>query len=110
MRTTAVVILLALAIWRGTSAASLALSSRDARAQVLPFEAFHQPLSPLYLDYLAGRPRVAPFLGEAGLDLDVLAGAAERAATLPRARDRVSEALARQQRERGAARAAEREL
>jgi bacillithiol biosynthesis cysteine-adding enzyme BshC len=78
------------------------------RAQVLPFEAFHQPLSPLYLDYLAGRPRVAPFLGEAGLDLDVLAGAAERAATLPRARDRVSEALARQQRERGAARAAER--
>lgn len=76
-------------------------------ALVLPFEAFHQPLSPLYLDYLAGRPPATPFLGEVGLDLDVLARAADRAVTLPRAGKEVSEALERQQRERGAARAAE---
>jgi len=77
-------------------------------AAVVPFEAFHQPLSPLYLDYLAGRPRVAPFLGEVGLDLDVLAAAADRTAALPRSREEVSEALVRQQRGRGAERAAER--
>ena len=77
-------------------------------AEVVPFEAFHQPLSPLYLDYLAGRPRVAAFLGETGLDLDVLADAADRAVTVPRSRKQVSEALVRQQQERGAERAAER--
>jgi bacillithiol biosynthesis cysteine-adding enzyme BshC len=51
---------------------------------------------------------VAPFLGEVGLDLDVLAAAADRAVALPRSREKVSEALARQQRGRGAERAAER--
>jgi bacillithiol biosynthesis cysteine-adding enzyme BshC len=77
-------------------------------AAVVPFEAFHQPLSPLYLDALAGQATVVPFLGEVGLDLDVLAAAAGRAVALPRSRGAVSEALARQQRDRGADRAAER--
>jgi bacillithiol biosynthesis cysteine-adding enzyme BshC len=81
---------------------------RPEPAAVVPFEAFHQPLSPLYLDYLAGRPRVAPFLGDAGLDLDVLSAAAARTVALPRSRKAVSEALARQQRDRGAERAAQR--
>jgi len=81
---------------------------RPEPAAVVPFEAFHQPLSPLYLDYLAGRPRVAPFLGDAGLDLDVLSAAAARTVALPRSREAVSEALARQQRDRGAERAAQR--
>jgi bacillithiol biosynthesis cysteine-adding enzyme BshC len=77
-------------------------------ADVLPFETLHQPLSPLFLDYLAGRSRVAPFLGEAGFGLDAIQGAAERTAAHPRQRETVAGALARQQEERGAERAAAR--
>jgi bacillithiol biosynthesis cysteine-adding enzyme BshC len=76
-------------------------------AEVLPFEAFHQPLSPLFLDYLAARPRVVPFMGDAGFDLRALAAAAERAVALPRSRDAVASALARQQEDRGATHAAD---
>jgi bacillithiol biosynthesis cysteine-adding enzyme BshC len=75
-------------------------------AEVLPFEAFHQPLSPLFLDYLAGRPSAVPFLGEDGYDLDALKAAADRAVTLTRDRESLAAALARQQEERGAERAA----
>lgn len=76
-------------------------------ADVLPFETLHQPLSPLFLDYLAGRPRVAPFLGTADFGLETIQKAAERTAGHPRQRETVAAALARQQEERGAKRAAE---
>jgi bacillithiol biosynthesis cysteine-adding enzyme BshC len=75
-------------------------------AEVVPFETLHQPLSPLFLDYLAGQPKVAPFLGDAGFDLDAIAAAAERTVSYARARETVATALARQQEERGAERAA----
>ena len=77
-------------------------------ADVLPFETLHQPVSPLFLDYLAGRSRVAPFLGEAGFGLDAIQGAAERTVAHSRQRETVAGALARQQEERGAERAAAR--
>jgi len=77
-----------------------------AKAQVLPFETFQQPLSPLFLDYLAGRPAVGPFLGDGRLDLEAIVAAAARAAAHPRPREAVAEALARQQEERGSSRAA----
>jgi bacillithiol biosynthesis cysteine-adding enzyme BshC len=77
-------------------------------AEVVPFEALHQPLSPLFLDYLAGRPRVAPFLGGAGFGLDALREAANASAAHPRPRDTVVFALVRQQETRGAKRAAAR--
>ncbi len=77
-------------------------------ADVLPFETLHQPVSPLFLDYLAGRPRVAPFLGEAGFGLDTILKAAERTVTHSRPRETVAAALSRQQEQRGAERAAAR--
>jgi bacillithiol biosynthesis cysteine-adding enzyme BshC len=77
-------------------------------AEVLPFEALHQPLSPLFLDYLAGRPRVAPFLGGSDFGLGTLLEAAETSAAHSRPREAVAAALARQQEERGAPRAAAR--
>jgi bacillithiol biosynthesis cysteine-adding enzyme BshC len=76
-------------------------------AEVLPFEAFHQPLSPLFLDYLTGRPSVTAFLGEGGFGLDALAAAADRAVTLKRERETVASALVRQQEQRSAGRATE---
>lgn len=75
---------------------------------VVPFETLHQPVSPLFLDYLAGRPRVAPFLGEAGFGLDTILKAAERTAKHSRPRETVAVALARQQEQRGAEHAAAR--
>ncbi len=75
---------------------------------VVPFETLHQPVSPLFLDYLAGRPRVAPFLGEAGFGLDTILKAAERTLKHSRPRETVAAALARQQEQRGAERAAAR--
>ncbi|MGD8898218.1 MAG: bacillithiol biosynthesis BshC, partial [Acidobacteriota bacterium] len=80
----------------------------DPLAEVVPFEALHQPLSPLFLDYLAGRPRVAPFLDGAGFDLDALLEAAQTSAAHPRPRETVAAALVRQQEQRGAQRAAAR--
>jgi bacillithiol biosynthesis cysteine-adding enzyme BshC len=77
-----------------------------APAQVLPFEAFSQPLSPLFLDYLAGRRSVFPFLGDGGFDMEGLLAAAARTAAHRRPLDAVAAALARQQSERGAPEAA----
>lgn len=76
--------------------------------EVVPYERFHQPLSPLFRDYLSGRPGVVPFFTAAGFDLAAVAAAAVRADRHPRPRQAVAEALARQQEERGAARASER--
>jgi len=73
---------------------------------VIAYDALHQPLSPLFLDYLAGHERVRPFLGPGGFDLAAVAGAAERTLSVERPLVAVAEALARQQEGRGAARAA----
>jgi bacillithiol synthase len=75
---------------------------------VVAFEALHQPLSPLFLDYLAGRERSHPFFGSVGFDLAAIAAAAERSAAHERPMAAVAGALARQQEARGAGRAAER--
>ena len=77
-----------------------------APAQALPFEAFHQPLSPLFLDYLAGLPGVTPFFGSEGFDMEGLLAAARRTASFPRPREEVAAALVRQQEARGSERAA----
>jgi bacillithiol biosynthesis cysteine-adding enzyme BshC len=69
------------------------------------YEDLHLPLSPLFLDYLAGRDRVRPFLGQ-GFDLDAVGAGAERALALSRPAREVTEALARQQESRGAREAA----
>ena len=75
-------------------------------ADVVAYDALHQPLSPLFLDYLAGRAGASPFLGPGGFDLAAVAAAAERSAGLERPMAAVAEALARQQEARGAPRAA----
>jgi bacillithiol biosynthesis cysteine-adding enzyme BshC len=79
------------------------------RAQVLEYGTFPNPPSPLFRDYLAGAPGVRPFYeAEARWDPEALLGAAARIAAASRPLGPVSEALARQQEERGAPRAAER--
>ena len=75
---------------------------------VLAYDALHQPLSPLFLDYLSGQEGSRPFLGPGGIDLAAIAGAAERAGELERPKAAVATALARQQEARGSRRAAER--
>ena len=75
---------------------------------VIAYEALHQPLSPLFLDYLSGREGARSLLGAGGFDLDAIAEAAERTVRLPRPMAATAEALARQQEGRGAKRAAER--
>ncbi len=80
--------------------------SENAR-ETLAFESLDQPLSPLFLDYLAGRERAAAFLGKDGFDLAAIERAAERALRLERPRAALAEALVRQQRGRSAERAAE---
>ena len=75
-------------------------------AEVVPFEAFHQPLSPLFLDYLGGGAGVKPFL-EGSFSLDGVVEAAERTVAHPRSRPALAAALVRQQEQRGAPRAAE---
>ncbi len=77
-------------------------------AGIIPYEALQQPLSPLFLDYLAGRERAAAFLPPEGFELAAIASAAEKAQVLNRPMAAVAEALARQQQARGAAAAAER--
>jgi bacillithiol biosynthesis cysteine-adding enzyme BshC len=79
----------------------------DKPSEVLPYGVLHQPLSPLFLDYLAGHDGSRPFLGPGRPDLSAVARSAERAGTLERPAQAVAEALARQQRARGAERAAE---
>ena len=77
-------------------------------ADVVAYDALHQPLSPLFLDYLSGRAGASPFLGPGGFDLAAIATAAQRSADLERPMPAVAGALARQQEARGARRAAER--
>ena len=77
-------------------------------AEVVAYDALHQPLSPLFLDYLAGRAGASPFLGPDGFDLAAVAAAAQRSADFERPMSAVAGALARQQEARGAPRAAER--
>jgi len=73
---------------------------------VIPYESLQQPLSPFFLDYLAGREKVAAFLRPGGFELDAIAAAAQAAAGADR--KAVADALARQQEARGSKEAAER--
>ncbi len=88
--------------------AILRLRMPEPTRETLAYESLGQPLSPLFLDYLAGRPRVVPFLGPDGFELDAIERAGERTLGLARPRAEVARALARQQQARGAERAAER--
>jgi bacillithiol biosynthesis cysteine-adding enzyme BshC len=74
---------------------------------VVPYEDLHQPLSPLFLDYLAGRDGVRRFLRLGGFDLAAIADAAAATTAATRPIGEVAEALARQQEARGAKAAAE---
>src|SRR5512143_253761 len=85
----------------------LRVSMPENARETLAFESLDQPLSPLFLDYLAGRERAAAFLGSEGFDLAASDRAADRALALERPRAAVAEALVRQQRARSAERAAE---
>ncbi len=76
--------------------------------ETLAYESLGQPLSPLFLDYLAGGERVFPFLGADGFDLDAIERAGERALGFVRPRAEVAKALVRQQQARGAEQAARR--
>ena len=80
----------------------------DNARETLAYESLDQPLSPLFLDYLAGRERAAAFFGPDGFGLDAIARAAERTLALERPRVEVARALVRQQEARSAGRAAER--
>jgi len=71
---------------------------------VIPYETLQQPLSPFFLDYLAGGAKVAPFLRPGGFELDAVASAAAAAGDADRRV--VAQALARQQEGRGASEAA----
>jgi bacillithiol biosynthesis cysteine-adding enzyme BshC len=80
----------------------------DNGQETLAYESLGQPLSPLFLDYLAGRERAFPFLGAEGFAQDAIARAGERTLRFGRARADVAKALASQQQARGAAAAAAR--
>ncbi|MBI3932685.1 MAG: bacillithiol biosynthesis cysteine-adding enzyme BshC [Acidobacteria bacterium] len=77
-------------------------------AHALDYEAFQDPPSPLFRDYLTGQPRVAPFYDGGRWDADALVSAAERALARARPREALAAALVRQQEARGAAKAATR--
>ncbi len=78
-------------------------------AQVLEYGTFPNPPSPLFRDYLAGAPGVRPFYeADARWDQETLLASMGRVAAAARPLAPVAEALARQQEERGAPRAAER--
>jgi bacillithiol synthase len=79
------------------------------RAQVLEYGTFPNPPSPLFRDYLSGAPGVRPFYAaDARWDVEALLASLDRVTAAPRPVAAVAEALARQQEERGAPRAAER--
>jgi len=80
----------------------------DRPPTIVEYGAFQQPPSPLFRDYLLGSDRSAPFYEGGRWDLDALVAAADRSLTLPRPRQELAEALARQQEGRGAAEAARR--
>jgi len=75
---------------------------------VFDYGAFQHPTSPLFRDYLAGRPQALAFYGGRGWDLPALLDAGERALSLERPREEVASALVRQQEARGAGPAAQR--
>jgi len=75
---------------------------------IIPYEALQQPVSPLFLDYLAGGERASAFLPRDGFELAAIASAAERTLGLARPMAAVADALARQQQARGSQAAAER--
>jgi bacillithiol biosynthesis cysteine-adding enzyme BshC len=74
--------------------------------ETLDFASLRQPLSPLFLDYLAGREKVAPFLGHGRLSIEAVERAARASSDFRRPAGRVADALVRQQRARGAEAAA----
>jgi bacillithiol synthase len=76
--------------------------------RVFEYGAFQQPTSPLFRDYLAGAPAVAPFYDGGGWDLPALVRSADATRRLARPREAVADSLARQQQSRGAAAAADR--
>jgi uncharacterized protein YllA (UPF0747 family) len=80
----------------------------DNARETLAFESLDQPLSPLFLDYLAGREQASAFFGRDGFGLDAIERAGERALALERPRAEVARALVRQQEARSAGRAAAR--
>src|SRR5512140_4043068 len=80
----------------------------DNTRETLAYESLDQPLSPLFLDYLAARDGAAAFFGRDGFELDAIARSAEATLALERPRADVARALARQQRARSAERAAAR--
>ena len=74
----------------------------------IDFGAFEQPLSPLFRDYLSAEGRAAQFFEGGGrFDLAAVEAVADPAARHARPRAAVAEALVRQQKERGAERAAQ---
>ena len=79
----------------------------DNTRETLAFEALDQPLSPLFLDYLADRAPATAFFGAEGFGLAAIARAAERTLTLARPSAAVAAALVAQQEARSAGRAAE---
>jgi bacillithiol biosynthesis cysteine-adding enzyme BshC len=79
-------------------------------AAVIDYGAFQQPPSPLFRDYLSGAPQIRPFFLGGRWEERTLVEAAERSVAAEHPRTAVAQALARQQRERGAMRAAERAL
>jgi bacillithiol synthase len=77
------------------------------RPTLLDYEAFLHPPTPLFRDYLAGAPTVAPFFDGGRWDLDALVERGGAAFAIDRPRQRVVEALVRQQEARGARAAAD---
>jgi len=69
---------------------------------VIDYGAFQQPPSRLFRDYLTSAPAVQPFYEPARWDLEGLQASAESALRSPRPRDKVFEALIRQQEAREA--------
>jgi bacillithiol biosynthesis cysteine-adding enzyme BshC len=74
--------------------------------RVVDYSSCRQPLSPLFLDYVAGRPSALRALGTDGWDLPTIVAAGARASSLTRDPAALTEALVRQQEARGVARAA----
>ena len=88
------------------------MSSYNGRAMaerptsVLAYEAFQQPPNALFRDYLEGRGPALPFYDGGRWDLEAAAEAAARTQAYPRPLRILAEAVAAQQRARGASRAA----
>ena len=74
--------------------------------QVIGYRSFQQPLSPLFVDYIDGRPEAGRVLGSGRWDLAAVQDAADRSAQLARPLEAVTDAIVRQQEARGAAEAA----